>query len=369
MCREKREEEREKRKGLSFKLLFLLFTSYSLLPLAFSQTLTVLTHDSFAISGEVVAAFTEETGIEVEFLPAGDAGEALNRVILTKGNPLGDVLYGIDNSLLARATDEDVFEPYESPVLDQVAERYRFDPANLVTPIDVGFVNFNYDKGYFAEAGLEPPSTLQDLTDPAYEGLTVLQNPATSSPGLAFMLATIDHFGMDGEDDWLSFWADLRDNDVLVTSGWEDAYYTAFTRYDGDRPIVLSYASSPAAEVMFAEETLDDAPTGNLLCDGCVYQQIEAAGILKGSANVEAAQQFIDFMLSDAFQQDVPPNMFVYPVVEGVALPPEFEEYGQIPTPEQVAEVPSEEIEANLQSWLQQWTQVVEQGRDPAEVQ
>ena len=363
-----RKSKIENRKSAGFRLLYLLLTSYFLLPLAFAQTLTVLTHDSFAISEEVVAAFTEETGIAVEFLPAGDAGEALNRVILTKGNPLGDVLYGIDNSLLARATDEDVFVPYESPMLEQVTERYRFDPANLVTPVDVGFVNFNFDKAYFEEAGLEPPATLQDLTDPAYEGLTVLQNPATSSPGLAFMLATIDHFGTEGENDWLSFWADLRDNGVMVTSGWEDAYFTAFTRYDGDRPIVLSYASSPAAEVMGAEEPLDDAPTGNLFCDGCVYQQIEAVGILKGSENVEAAQQFIDFMLSDAFQSDVPPNMFVYPVVEGVALPPEFEQFGQVPTAEQIAEVPSAEIETNLQSWLQQWTQVVEQGREPADV-
>ena len=360
--RAKRGSDRSRGAGLLFSFLFLLF------PLTFAQTLTVLTHDSFAISEEVVAAFTEQTGVAVEFLPAGDAGEVLNRVILTKGNPLGDMLYGIDNSLLARATDQNVFEPYESPELKRVEERYRFDPAHLVTPVDVGFVNFNFDRAYFEEAGLEPPTTLQELTDPAYEDLTVVQNPATSSPGLAFMLATIDHFGTEGGGDWLSFWADLRDNGVMVTSGWEDAYYTAFTRYGGDRPVVLSYASSPAAEVMGAEESLDDAPTGNLLCDGCVYQQIEAAGILKGSENVEAAQQFIDFMLSETFQADVPPNMFVYPVVEGITLPSEFEQFGQVPTPEQVAEVPSEEIEANLQRWLQQWTQVVEQGRDPVDV-
>ena len=332
---------------------------------AFAQTLTVLTHDSFAVSEEVLNAFTEQTGIEVEILPAGDAGEMVNRAILTKANPLADVLYGIDNSLLERARAEDLFESYESPELTKVEEAFRFAPDNLVTPIDVGFVNFNLDRAFFAERNLALPQTLEDLTDPAYQGLTVVANPATSSPGLAFMLATIAHFGQEG---WLEYWATLRDNDLLVTSGWTDAYYTAFSRYGGDRPIVLSYASSPAAEVMFAEEALDDAPTLNLFCETCVYQQIEAAGILKGTAHRAEAEAFIDFMLSEAFQADIPANMFVYPVVAGTPLPAEFTAYSQRPAPEQIADLPAAEIESNLPTWLRQWTGVVEQGRSPEDV-
>ena len=328
-----------------------------------AQTLTVLTHGSFSLSEEVVASFTEETGTKVEFVEGGDAGETVNRAILTKNNPLADVLYGVDNSLIARAVDEGIFEPYRSPALSAVPDEYLF-AGDLVTPINVGYVSFNYDKSYFAENGTALPETLEQLTEEAYRGLTVVQNPANSSPGLAFMLATIAKFG----DEWLDYWADLRDNDVQVTDGWEGAYYTSFTQYGGDKPIVLSYATSPAAEVVFAEEDLDDAPTGNLFCEACVYRQIEAAGILAGTDNVEAARRFIDFMLSEQVQEDIPLNMYVYPVIESAALPDVFERYAQTPTPEQVATLPSQEVEANLADWLDAWTQVVQQGREPGEV-
>lgn len=329
---------------------------------ASAQTLQVLTHDSFSISEEVMAAFTEETGIEVAFVQGGDAGETVNRAILTRANPLADVLYGVDNTLIARAAREGIFEPYSSPVLAHVPERYRF--SELVTPIDVGYVNFNYDVGWFEEQGLEPPRSLDELTEEAYENLTVVQNPASSSPGLAFMLTTISAYG----DAWLDFWAALRDNGVQVTDGWSDAYYTSFTRYGGDRPIVLSYASSPAAEVVFAESELDASPTANLFCEGCAFEQIEAAGILAGSDNVGAAQAFLDFMLSPEFQEDIPLNMFVYPVSEEAALPEVFTEYAQTPSVAQIAEVPPAEVDANLSAWLDAWTRVVQQGQDPEDV-
>lgn len=367
----RQEKSRKTRKGarrrLKPALLFILLVTV-FFGNGSSQKLTVLTHNSFALSEEVVQMFSDETGIELEFLPAGDAGEMLNRAILTKTRPLADVLYGIDNSLLARALNEDIFEPYQSPALTRVNPRYRFDPEGYVTPVDVGFVNFSLDKAYFEAAELAPPTTLEDLTDPAYRGLTVVQNPATSSPGLAFMLTTIDHFGTEGAYTWLEYWAELKNNGLQVTSGWEDAYYTAFSRYGGDRPIVLSYASSPAAEVMFAEAPLADAPTANLFCEACVYQQIEAAGILKGTKNRAAAERFIDFLLSEAVQTDIPANMFVYPVVADTPLPAEFVSYGQIPEPEEVADVPAEAIEAHLKTWLNEWTAVVEQGRAPEDV-
>jgi thiamine transport system substrate-binding protein len=329
---------------------------------ASAQTLRVLTHSSFSLSEELVAAFTEETGIEVVFLSGGDAGETVNRAILTRANPLADVLFGVDNSLIARAAQAGIFEPYASPLLERVPERYRF--SELVTPIDVGYVNFNYDVAWFEAEGLEPPTSLGALTDPAYEGLTVVQNPASSSPGLAFMLTTIAKFG----DGWLEYWAALRDNGLQVTDGWTDAYYTAFTRYGGDRPVVLSYASSPAAEVVFAEEALDAAPTANVFCEGCVYEQIEAAGILAGSDNVEAAQTFIDWLLSREVQEDIPLNMFVYPVSEAAEVPEVFLEHGGLPEPEHLATIDADEVEANLSAWLDAWTRVVQQGQDPEAV-
>ncbi len=323
----------------------------------------VLTHSSFDLPLEVIEAFTAETGFEVQLLPAGDAGELVNRAVLTAGRPIGDVLFGVDNSLLSRAADAGVFEPYEPALAAQVPDDLRFDDAGLVTPVTVGYVAFNVDRGWFTEG--EAPQDLTDLTADAFRGLTVVMDPAASSTGLAFMLATIDRFGEDG---WLSFWADLRDNDLQVTSGWTDAYYTAFSAYGGDRPIVLSYASSPAAEVIFAAGPLDEAPTYNLFCDRCTYRQIEAAGVLAGADNAEGARAFIDFLLSDAVQEAVPMAMFVYPVVPGTALPPEFDEFAAVPVGEHVAALDDAFVSLNQQRWLDEWTQVVIQGRDPSQV-
>jgi thiamine transport system substrate-binding protein len=329
-----------------------------------AQTVTVLTHSSFNISEEVIAEFTRETGIRVEFLEGGDAGETVNRAILTRERPLADLLFGVDNSLIARALEAELFEPYLSPALEVVPEAYLFDSEGYVTPIDVGFVNFNYDRAYFEAHDLAPPQDLTDLTREAYRGLTVVSNPATSSPGLAFMLATIARFGEEGEYSWLRFWRDLRDNDLAVADGWSAAYYTFFSRYGGDRPIVLSYASSPAAEVYFAGEELDEAPTANLFCDKCVYRQIEAVGILRGTQQREAAERLIDFMLSRRFQEDIPLNMWVYPVSREAALPEVFA-FAELPEEAHVAEIPSRDIETHLPRWLSEWTRVVEQGQEP----
>jgi thiamine transport system substrate-binding protein len=297
------------------------------------------------------------------FVEGGDAGETVNRAILTRDAPLADLLFGVDNSLIARAEAADLFEPYESPLLERVPEQYRFGTGGSVTPVTVGFVNFNYDHAWFEAEGVAPPTDLEALTDPAYRSLSVVASPVSSSPGLAFMLTTIERFGEEG---WLTFWAALRDNDLLVTSGWSDAYYTDFSPYGGDRPLVLSYATSPAAEVYFAEEALDEAPTANLFCERCVYRQIEGVGILHGTAQREAAERFVDFMLSRSFQEDIPLTMFVYPASAEAALPEVFTRLGEVPGEREVASVPPEEIEANLDRWLDAWTAVVEQGRDPA---
>jgi thiamine transport system substrate-binding protein len=326
-----------------------------------------MTHDSFSVSADLIAAFTEETGIEVTFLAAGDAGEVVNRAILSRGRPLADLLYGIDNSLIARAIDRGIFEPYKSPLLSKVDPSYLFDPEGYVTPVDVGFVNFNLDRAYFETNALTPPKDITELTRERYRGLTAVENPASSSPGLAFMLATIDRFGENEGYSWLDFWAGLRDNQLLVTDGWTEAYYTAFSLYGGDRPIVLSYASSPAAEVIFASEPLDNAPTVNLLCTRCVYQQIEAVGILVGTDRRQAAERFIDFMLEKRFQEDIPANMFVYPVTLNATLPAEFR-FGDLPEREQIASLDPRDVEDHQLRWLDEWTQVVLQGRDPDEV-
>lgn len=318
-------------------------------------TLRLLTHDSFSVGDDVLAAFTDETGIKVELIQGGDAGTVVNQAILTKGNPQADVLFGIDSTFLTRALGEDLFVPYEATDLDQVDDAFLLDPEHRVTPVDYGDVCLNYDKAYFADAGLPVPQSLEDLTDPAYRDLLVVENPATSSPGLAFLLATIDAFGADG---WQQWWSDLRANGVAVSDGWEDAYYGQFSggaTSEGTRPLVVSYASSPPAEVIYADPPVAEAPTG-VITAGC-YRQIEGAGILAGTDKEEEAGKLIDFLLSETFQAAVPLSMFVYPVRTGVELPPEFVANAVAPT--DVAELDPADIEANREEWIDTWTDLV----------
>lgn len=321
---------------------------------ATADSVTLITHDSFNISEDVLAAFEDESGIEVEVLPSGDAGSMLNQVILTADDPQGDVVFGVDNTFLSRALEADIFAPYESPNLAGVPDRYILDDEHRVTPIDFGDVCLNYDKSAFEGSGVPVPERLQDLTTQAYRGQLVVENPATSSPGLAFLLATIETFGQDG---WVGFWEDLRANDVLVTDGWEEAYYGAFSggSGEGDRPLVVSYASSPPAEVIFADPQPDEAPTG-VIADSC-FRQIEFAGVLAASEKQAAAQQLIDFMLTKQFQEDVPLNMFVFPVLEEAQLPEAFVEHTVVP--DDPITMDPQRIGEHREEWIDTWTATV----------
>jgi thiamine transport system substrate-binding protein len=322
--------------------------------------LTVVAHDSFNYTQEVMDAFTAETGIQVEVVRAGDAGTMVNQSILTKGAPLGDVLYGVDNTFLSRALDADIFTPYESPLLENIPAAFDVDAEHRVTPIDYGDVCLNYDVAYFEEHDLAAPESLEALTDPAYKGLLVVENPATSSPGLAFLLATIKHFGETDDYTWQNYWADLAENDLLVVDDWTAAYFGEFSGSagsEGTYPLVVSYASSPPVEVFYMEEPPETAPTASIVADDMCFRQIEFVGILQGTANEEAAQQFIDFLLSREFQEDMPLNMFVFPVDPEAELPEIFTDYAAIPDNPVTMDVA--EIDANRDEWLEQWTQIV----------
>jgi thiamine transport system substrate-binding protein len=241
-----------------------------------TRTLTVMTHDSFAVSESVVASFEEQYDVQVQFLEVGD-------------------------------TIDPVF---------QLDEGYR------ALPVDFGDVCLNYQKAYFEENKLAPPDSLEDLIDPAYKGLLTVENPATSSPGLAFLLTTIGHFGEDG---YLDYWLALVKNEVNIVNDWETAYYAEFSQAGGPDPIVVSYGSSPPFEVLFAEEPLDDAPTAAVTSAGSCFRQIEFVGILKGTKNRDLAEKWVDFMLSPEFQEDIPLNMYVFPVNRNAVLDETFQ--------------------------------------------
>ncbi|MEA1903413.1 MAG: thiamine ABC transporter substrate-binding protein [Actinomycetota bacterium] len=317
------------------------------------ETLTLIAHDSFvgAITDETFAAFTEETGIEVEVLAAGDAGAMVNQAVLTKDNPLADVLFGVDDTFLSRALSEEIFLAHKARDLGKVDRDLRH-PDNLVTPIDFGDVCINYDKEWFDNTGTVVPDDLDDLRASLYAMSFTVEHPATSSPGLAFMLATIDVFGEEG---WLDWWGDMKKGGINVTSDWTTAYYADFARHGGSSAMVVSYASSPPAEVIFSEVPIDTAPTG-VIDAGC-YRQVEYAGILAGTPYPGSAGQLVDFLLSKDFQETIPLNWFVYPANGDAELPQEFVEHTSLP--ESPTRFDAEYIAENRDRWIDEWIEVM----------
>lgn len=320
------------------------------------QELKIITHDSFDIGKEIIKNFEIANNAKVIILKSGDAGKMVNRAILEKGNPSADLLYGVDNTLLTRTLREEIFLPYKSPLLEKVPKHLLMDNSFHVTPVDYGYVNINYDKEYLKSNKLIPPNSLEELVDPRWSNKLVVQNPATSSPGLAFLIATVSYFGEDDDYDYLDFWAALKSNGVLVKDGWSDAYYTNFSKNGGDRPLVVSYATSPAAEVFFSEGKYTDPPTGNLLVDHATFLQIEGIGILNGTKVINLAQRFVDYSLGKQFQEDIPNRMFVYPVNED-AETPDFFRFAQVPT--KPADIAPETIDEKLDEWIDAWTNTV----------
>lgn len=319
------------------------------------RVLTVMTHDSFNVSKGILQEFELANNVKVNLVKSGDAGAALNKAILAKDAPLADVLYGVDNSFLSRALDSDIFDSYASPNLANVPAEFQLDLKNRALPVDYGDVCINYSKAFFDKNGLAVPTSLDDLKKPEYKDMLVVENPATSSPGLAFLLATIAQYGDPG---YISYWKDLRQNGLVVVDGWETAYYTNFSGSSGKgpQPMVVSYASSPAAEVIFADPPIDTAPTASITAPGTCFRQIEFVGILKGTQNRDLAEKFVDFMLDVKFQEDMPLQMFVYPVNNTAKLPDSFVKYAEIAT--SPASAPAD-LDKQRETWINDWTQAV----------
>ena len=316
-------------------------------------TLRLLTHESFTPTETIFDDFTLQTGITVEVVRSSDAGTLVTKAVLASGNPEGDVLWGVDNTLLSRALDADVFVPYVTVHrndLDTVAAALA--PNGEVTPVDSGDVCINYDKAWFAERNITPPLTLQALTSSTYRNLLVTPNPVSSSPGLAFLLATIAEFG----DGWQQWWETMRDNNILVVESWSDAYYGHFTAAsDGERPLVVSYATSPPAEVIFADPRPTEAPTAvaALTC----FRQYEFAGILRGSKHLAQAQLLIDFLVSRQFQEDLPLTQFVWPINNTASVPKEFLDYAL--RPDNPLTIDPTIIAKRRAEWLEQFSDIM----------
>jgi thiamine transport system substrate-binding protein len=316
--------------------------------------LVLVTHDSFALSEGTLERFTEQTGIEVEVQAGGDAGELANKLVLTKDSPLGDVVFGIDNTFASRVVNADVLLPYVSGDVTDAESAFLLPEGSgggYLTPIDTGDVCINIDHAWFTEHALPEPQTLDDLLDEKYKDLLVVEAANSSSPGLAFLLATIAANDEQGEDIWQQYWGGLIENGVKIAASWSDAYYVDFSgpSSEGDRPLVVSYASSPPFE--------PEGATGVML-DSC-YRQTEYAGVIAGTENEAAAKQLVDFLFSPTVQNDIPENMYVFPVNSKATLPAGWENV-------QVAENPwfidPADIDANREEWLKVWAAIADAG-------
>ena len=327
----------------------------SAVPATFAPvTVTLLTHDSFAVTKSLLTDFTARTGITVNVVSDGDAGQLVNKAALTAGNPEGDVLFGVDNTLLSRAVSAGVFDPYLSPRAASVPAALTAVSGGEVTPVDYGDVCVNLDDRWFAAHHLAAPTTLADLTKPAYKDLMVVENAETSSPGLAFLLATSARYGADG---WQSYWQQLRANGVSVVNGWTEAYEDTFSGGGGKgtRPIVVSYATSPPAEIVYAADPKPTKPSTSVMTDGC-FHQIEYAGVLAGTKHPLEARAVVDWLLSPQVQADVPLSMFVMPAVSGTPLPKVFTDFAATPT--DPLTIDPAQIDQNRAAWLDAWDQV-----------
>ncbi len=316
---------------------------------ALAAELRVMTHSSFSLPKDRIAEFEKQNGVKLSIVKGGDAGEMLNKLILTRANPIADVVYGIDNTLIAKATAAGILAPTSSK-LGRTEKDAQLPGA---VAVEYGYVTLNYDKAWFAKAKLPLPATLDDLAKPAYKDLLVVQNPATSSTGLAFLLATIADRGEDGAFKW---WEKVRDNGLKVSKGWSEAYYTDFSRNGGSRPIVVSYATSPAAEVFYSKEKISESPTANLLLKGGVFLQVEGVALLKGGKEPQAAQAFVDFLRSEGVQTGLQTKMWMYPAVAGTAIDPVF---AHAQKPAKFSNPGLAAMNSKTAGWVSRWNRLV----------
>jgi thiamine transport system substrate-binding protein len=313
------------------------------------STVVLVTHDSFDLPKKLIRQFETESGLDLEIRASGDGGELTNKLVLSQGNPLGDVAFGVDNTFASRALDNDVFAEADVDLPEGADELVVPGGDGRIAPIDQGSVCVNVDTAWFADHDLEPPATFEDLADPAYEDLFVIPGATTSTPGLAFLLATIDAYG----DEWPDYWDSLMDNGAKLVSGWETAYGVDFTAGWGKnptRPIVVSYDSSPAFTVDDSGETTTAA-----LLDTC-FRQVEYAGVLENAENPAGAREVVEWLLSSEVQAVLPTKMYVFPVDPDVALPTEWAAHAIQPTDPHV--VDPDDIDDNREEWLTEWTDV-----------
>ncbi|MEY2767419.1 MAG: hypothetical protein RI912_1082 [Actinomycetota bacterium] len=295
------------------------------------KEVTLLAYDAFTPAEGIFDDFEKQTGAKVKVVTGGDSGTVISKAILTSGNPEGDVLWGVDNTTIARAKAANLLESYE--------------------PVDTGDVCVNYSKSWYAKGNLAPPKSFDDLIKPEYANQLVIEDPVNSSPGLAFLLATIKKYG---EGAWQSYWYKLAPNGVRIVADWTTAWTVEYAGggNPGTYPLVVSYASSPPAEIVYAADPKNppSEPDSGVITDTC-FRQTEYAGVLRGAKNPNNARKLIDYLLGRTFQESMPLSLFVFPVNSDAKLPDVFTKWATRPADPLTAEP----TQAQITRWLDEW--------------
>ena len=315
-----------------------------------AKDLRVIVHSSFDLPKPLLAKFEAEAGVKLKIVKGGDSGEMLNKLILTRKAPIADVVYGIDNAQAVKAKAADIIDTYDGAAA-QGESKTEF--AGMAVAVDYGFVTLNYDKATVAKRGTPLPKSLEELAQPAYKKWLVVENPATSGPGYAFLLATIANMG---EEKAFAWWKSMRGNGMKVAKGWTEAYYTDFSRNGGAYPIVVSYASSPAAEVFYSKEKLTDSPTASLFLPGAVFKQVEGVALIKGGKQRAEAEKFLEFMRSNDVQEAMQTTMWMFPMLSTTKRADVMKYAAE---PAKFDSLPSAVIAEKGAGWISRWTKTV----------
>ncbi|HPO26630.1 MAG TPA: thiamine ABC transporter substrate-binding protein [Petrotogaceae bacterium] len=291
------------------------------------------------IEDKLIGTFESSNNCKVNVVRLGDAGNMVARLKLEKKNPKADVVIGLDQSLSMSAISEGLLQPYISPMLSKLRDpNLIFDKDYYVTPFDYGAIAFVYDPSKLSKI----PEKMEDIS--AYKNSLIIQDPKSSSTGQALLIWTIALYN----DSWTDFWKKMKPAVLTVTPSWDDA----FSKFEqGEAPIMLSYATDGAYSYHYYQSTKYKAFIPK---DGA-YVQIEGAGIVKGSKNKQLAQKFIDFLLSDEFQQEVALNQWMFPVTD-VKLPEAFK-YAVVP--EKILSVDIKAISSQMDKYIKTWEEIM----------
>ncbi len=312
------------------------------------ETLTIYSYDSFVSYGLPDATnklFEEKYNCKIEYRTFGGVGATLNRLILEKNNPQADLFVGLNMNNLARALEEEIFISYRPENYEVIPEEYRIDKNWRVTPFDgPNSLAIIYD----SEVIKNPPRSFEDLLKPEYKGKLILEDPRSSSPGMGFLLWTIAVYG---EDHYLDYWEKLEPTIFHIYPDWTSAFDTAFVQ-NKEAPMVLSYDVDPAYFYYEDEVTRYKA----VIPEEGGWLQLEFVGIVNDSKHQELAQQYMEFMLSREFQENLPLYQWAFPIDTSIQLP---ECYDYAVNADKYITLPLEDIANKSQIWLEQWIEMI----------